>query len=438
MWLSARADAQAAARHALSNMNAVLDEARHAQETARAVVDRGCSQDGQYRLGTEAALRPHLRTILILRQGNVVCSSLVGNRALLTHVPDLPERPLQLVSADESAEGKPVLLSQARYAVKGNAGQVRSEIYPFAITFSQPPFFIADRFFRNGGVILAFLLIVSGFAAYLLYRFMNKTSLPEETLRLAIARGQIVPFYQPVVDGRDGPVRGVEVQARWKHPTAGYISPSAFIPLAEKSGQIVPLTHSLMTQVIGHMNILTEKLPEGYHISLNFSASHITSPTFEEECLHFRSGFTRQDLNLVIEVTEREPLDMNEGTIRTLNGLHEKGFGIALDDFGTGYSGLSYLDTLDIDYIKIDSTFVSRVNASAESTVILDVVLDLARKLSIRIVAEGVETREQADYLRHNHVVFMQGYYYFRPVSLQGLAMILLSRPRVRLVGAPP
>ena len=193
-----------------------------------------------------------------------------------------------------------------------------------------------------------------------------------------------------------------------------------------------------MTQVIGHMNILAEKLPDGFHISLNFSASHITSPTFVEECLHFRSGFSRQDLNLVIEVTEREPLDMSEDTIRTLNGLHEKGFGIALDDFGTGYSGLSYLDTLDIDYIKIDSTFVSQVNASAESTVILDVVLDLARKLSIRIVAEGVETRGQADYLRHNHVVFMQGYYYFRPVSLQGLAMILLSRPRVRLEGTPP
>ncbi|EIY5101841.1 TPA: EAL domain-containing protein [Klebsiella variicola subsp. variicola] len=483
LWLSARADAQAAARHALSNMNTVLDEARHAQETARAVVDRGCSQDGQFRLGTEAALRPHLRTILILRQGNVVCSSLAGNRALLKHVPDLPDSPLQLVSAEETAERESVLVYQTRYAgsrilvtisadhvrdaldvqksmtyflrvgeqetggtgplrpvsaSRDHTGQVSSDIYPFAITFSKPPFFSADRFFRNGGAILAFLLIVSGFAAYLLYRYMNKPFLPEETLRLAIARGQIVPFYQPVVDGREGTVRGVEVLARWKHPTAGYISPAAFIPLAEKSGQIVPLTHSLMTQVIGHMNILAEKLPDGFHISLNFSASHITSPTFVEECLHFRSGFSRQDLNLVIEVTEREPLDMSEDTIRTLNGLHEKGFGIALDDFGTGYSGLSYLDTLDIDYIKIDSTFVSRVNASAESTVILDVVLDLARKLSIRIVAEGVETREQADYLRHNHVVFMQGYYYFRPVSLQGLAMILLSRPRVRLEGTPP
>lgn len=116
LWYSARADALAGAQHAMRNMSAVLDEARHAQETARAVVDRGCSQQGQYRLGTEAALRPHLRTILILRQDVVVCSSLAGNRALLTHAPGLPERPLLLVSADETAEGEPVLIYQARYA----------------------------------------------------------------------------------------------------------------------------------------------------------------------------------------------------------------------------------------------------------------------------------------------------------------------------------
>ncbi len=234
LWYSARADALAGAWHAMRNMNAVLDEARHAQETARAVVDRGCSQQGQYRLGTEAALRPHLRTILILRQNVVVCSSLAGNRALLTHIPDLTERPLQLVSADETAEGEPVLISQARYAgsrilvtisdhyvrdaldvqknvtyflrvgeqetggngalgpvsaAGGHTGQVVSGLYPFAITFRPPPFFSTARLFRNGGAVLAFLLIVSGLAAFFLNRFMKKTALPEETLRLAIARG---------------------------------------------------------------------------------------------------------------------------------------------------------------------------------------------------------------------------------------------------------
>ncbi len=97
--------------------------------------------------------------------------------------------------------------------------------------------------------------------------------------------------------------------------------------------------------------------------------------------------------------------------------LHENGFVIALDDFGTGYSGLSYLHDLHIDYIKIDHSFVGRVNADPDSTRILDCVLDLARKLSISIVAEGVETKAQLDYLNQNNITFQQGYYFYKPVT---------------------
>lgn len=163
--------------------------------------------------------------------------------------------------------------------------------------------------------------------------------------------------------------------ARWKQPHGGYISPAAFIPLAEKSGLIVPLTQSLMNQVARQMNAIASKLPEGFHIGINFSASHIISPTFVDECLNYRDSFTRRDLNLVLEVTEREPLNVDESLVQRLNILHENGFVIALDDFGTGYSGLSYLHDLHIDYIKIDHSFVGRVNADPESTRILDCVL---------------------------------------------------------------
>ena len=167
-----------------------------------------------------------------------------------------------------------------------------------------------------------------------------------------------MPFYQPIVNGREGTLRGVEVLARWKHPKAGYISPASFIPVAEKSGLIVPLTQSLMRQVAANMNAIASKLPSGFHVGINFSASHITSPTFVEECLKFKDSFSRHDLNLVIEVTEREPLHVDEELVQRLNILHENGFVIALDDFGTGYSGLSYLHDLHIDYIKIDQSFV--------------------------------------------------------------------------------
>lgn len=164
-----------------------------------------------------------------------------------------------------------------------------------------------------------------------------------------------------------------------------------------------------MRQVAANMNAIASKLPSGFHVGINFSASHITTPTFVEECLKFKDSFSRHDLNTVIEVTEREPLHIDEELVQRLNILHENGFVIALDDFGTGYSGLSYLHDLHIDYIKIDQSFVGRVNELPDSTRILDCVLDLARKLSLSIVAEGVETKAQLDYLNKTTLFSCKG-----------------------------
>lgn len=480
LWYSARADSLAGAHYAIRNMNAVLDEARLATRTVMDMVQKSCGPEEQYRLGTEAALLPHLRTIIILKQGAVQCSSLPGNHVLLANIGALPGSPLLLVPARRTVNGLPVLLYQTTLAdsrivvsisdrhvrdaldipLKGvtyslkvgdhmigltgdvsasidpqrNDGHVAAIVYPYSIEYHPPPLFSLPRLLSHGWGMLLFLLLISCLSAWTLSRYLNKRTLPDEALRFAIARGEIVPFYQPVVNGKEGTLRGVEVLARWKHPIAGYLSPSSFIPVAEKTGLIVPLTQSLMTQVVDHMNTIAGKLPVGFHVGINFSASHIASPTFVEECLKYKTSFTRGDLNLVIEVTEREPLDIDEHLIQTLNDLHENGFVIALDDFGTGYSGLSYLHDLHIDYIKIDKSFVGRVNANKESTRILDSVLELARNLSISIVAEGVETQEQVDYLNRNNVSFQQGYFFFKPVPFTELAKILLSKPKVRVL----
>lgn len=215
-----------------------------------------------------------------------------------------------------------------------------------------------------------------------------------------------------MVNGRSGAIYGVEVLARWKHPQLGLISPVTFIPLAERTGLIIPLTQSLMAQVVAQMNNIASKLPDGFHIGINFSASHISSPQFMDDCLKYRDGFHKPNLTLVLEVTEREPLHVDEQLIANLNTLHARGFTIALDDFGTGYSGLSYLHDLKIDYIKIDKSFVGRVNGLDESTKLLDCVLEMARKLSLRIVAEGVETVEQLNYLNRKNITLLQGYYF--------------------------
>lgn len=480
VWYAARADALAGAQYAVKNMNVILDEARLATRTAMNIAQRDCDLEQQYQLGTEAALQPYLRTIVILKNGAIRCSSLPGNRVLLVNLAALPDSPLLLASAKATVNGLPVLLYQTKhadsrivitvsdrhirdalniplndvhYSLKvGNqtigmsgdvtpvnetpqqTGSLDATDYPYSIVYSLPPLFSVNKLLTHAGGILFFLLMVSGLAAFILNKYLTKHTLPEEALRWAIAKGEVVPFYQPIVNGKEGTLRGVEVLARWHRPDGGYISPASFIPTAEKSGLIIPLTQSLMTQVVNNMNAIASKLPEGFHVGINFSASHISSPTFVKECLDYQRRFTRRDLNLVIEVTEREPLDIDERLVQTLNVLHENGFAIALDDFGTGYSGLSYLHDLHIDYIKIDKSFVGRVNEHQDSTLILDSVLEMAQKLSISIVAEGVETQEQLNYLNRKNITFVQGYYFFKPVPFSQLIRILLSKPKVKVV----
>lgn len=480
LWYSAKADSLSGAAYVVKNIDSLLEEASRATRTAIAVAEKRCDAEGQYQLGAQAALEPHLRTILIIKNGEVWCSSLPGKRPLIAHVPSLPDTPLLLTTADNTATGLPILVYQIYFAqnrilvtlsdqhirealnvpLKGAAyslrvgdsmiglsgnvttvsddtpftGRVDSTQYPFSIIYMPPPWISLQRLVNHGLGILIFILLMSCAAAYALDKYLNKNATPEETLRRAIQNGEIVPFYQPVVDGKEGTLRGVEVLARWKHPRVGYITPGSFIPIAEKSDLIIPLTQSLMAQTVAQMNAIAGKLPEGFHVGINFSASHITSPTFVEECLRYRDSFSRDDLCLVLEVTEREPLHVDEDLVQRLNTLHENGFFIALDDFGTGYSGLSYLHDLHIDYIKIDQSFVGRVNADPESTRIIDCVLELAGKLSLSIVAEGVETKEQLDYLNKNNIAFLQGYYFYQPVTYTELIKILLSKPKMKVV----
>lgn len=362
LWYSSSTETLGGARYAAKNMDNILDEAFQATRTAMHIAEKKCDLEGQYQLGTEAALRPHLRTLIIIRQGKLWCTSLPGNRILLKQIPVIADTNLLLTPARNTENEIPVLLYQTRFQtnhiivtisgvhirgalnvpLKGvtysllvgdevlgllgdvetvtassqMSGQVNSAKYPFSIIYNEPPLFSAKRLVTQGSGILVFILLISFAAAYAIDKYLNKNDIPEETLRRAIVKGEIVPFYQPIVNGREGTLRGVEVLARWKHPKAGYISPASFIPVAEKSGLIVPLTQSLMRQVAANMNAIASKLPSGFHVGINFSASHMTSPTFVEECLKFKDSFSRHDLNLVIEVTEREPLHVDEELVQ--------------------------------------------------------------------------------------------------------------------------
>lgn len=483
LWHSADSERAATARHIAQRIDAILDEARSATKTATRVAFNGCTAQGEFELGTEAALKPHLRTIVILKNGNVWCSSLPGNRVLIAKPETISDDGLLLIPAQNTANRLPVLIFQTLIPegkvivsisdahlmdalnsledlavfslVVGNRVFERngtviarkslpmtnstrtsfsSAQYPFRIEYHHPAFFSLSRLIGQGGGLLLVIFLLSFAVVFLLRRYLDKYTTPEENLRQAINNGEIIPFYQPVVNGKTGALYGVEVLARWKHPKVGLISPAIFIPTAEKTGLITPLTQSLMKQVVSQFKPILNKLPDGFHIGINFSASHINDPCFMSDCMQYLEGFAGKNVTLVLEVTEREPLLICNALIHNLNLLHSKGFAIALDDFGTGYSGLSYLNDMVIDYIKIDKSFVSRVSERADSTKLLDCVIEMAQKMSLRIIAEGVETKEQLDYLNRNNIILMQGYYFWKPVSYIDLVKILLSKNKAEIV----
>ncbi|CAM3998523.1 Cyclic di-GMP phosphodiesterase YahA [Klebsiella quasivariicola] len=479
LWHSDQAAHVDDAKQAAKKIAVILDEARAATATALNVSSAGCSGQGQFQLGTEAALQPHLRTILLVKNGKVWCSSLPGNRVLTLHAEALPDEPLLLLPSRMMVNKRPVLIYQTRSAEvkvivsisdvhlrdalysdtdndglalwvqnqmiarygdvqtltnQPQLGVFSSADYPFRIVYPESPFFSPGRLFHNGFGLLIFIFSVSLLFYFLLRKYLNVYTSEEENLRYAITQGYIVPYYQPLVNGKTGEIYGVEILARWQNSTTPSRSPAEFIPLAERTGLIIPLTRRLMAQVNAQMRPLFSKLPDGFHIGLNISASHINAPTFIDDCLHFQHGFEGKAVKLMLEITEQEPLLLNGAVVDKLNKLHNCGFSIALDDFGTGYSGLSYLHELVFDYIKIDQSFVGRVTGEAPSSKLLDCVIEMARTLSLRIIAEGVETQAQLEYLNRQNIHLLQGYYFWKPMPYVALVMLLLSKPKAQIV----
>ncbi|HDR2474017.1 EAL domain-containing protein [Enterobacter soli] len=243
---------------------------------------------------------------------------------------------------------------------------------------------------------------------------------PAGTLLDAIKQNQIVPFYQPFFDSQTGKIAGIEVLARWKHPLYGHISPDTFIPLAEKYNLIALLTHQLIQQVIADLQHRVQFFPDGLYICLNLSAHNCLDPRFESDTVELLHKLDAGQVQVVIEITERHPLHFTPQLSEWFATLRKSNIAVALDDFGTGYSNLSYIHALAPEFIKIDKLFVSQIDENGD-TRLVDSLIELANKMQLRIIAEGVETQCQADYLRGKKIDFMQGYHFSRAVHIEEL-----------------
>lgn len=256
----------------------------------------------------------------------------------------------------------------------------------------------------------------------------GRAASPQQEFRRALDKQEFIPYLQPVVTGEDAHWSGCEVLMRWQHPRQGMIAPDRFIPMAEECGLIVPMTRSLMQQVREQFRGRVHTLPKGFHFGFNISASHCKDLSLVEDCRDFIDAFKANPIKLVLELTERELIIADEVTDRLFAELHALGVFIAIDDFGTGHSSLTYLQTFQVDFLKIDKSFVGMIGSDALSSHIVENVIDLATRLGLQLVAEGVENEQQAAYLQAHKVTFLQGYFYGRPMPMKDFISQLTPR----------
>ena len=242
----------------------------------------------------------------------------------------------------------------------------------------------------------------------------------EANLGRAIRHDEMVLSYQPRVDLRSGKIVGAEALVRWNHPDDGVLPPGQFIALAEETGLIVPLGDWVLSKACSTMQTLLSQGVEGFSMSVNLSARQLRHRHFAERVdAILRSHHLAPHL-LELEVTESQLMDNPADAVTALRALKSLGVQLSIDDFGTGYSSLSYLRDFPLDHLKIDRSFIGDVS-SAEHTVIARAIISLAHNLKLKVVAEGVETRDQLTFLREHDCDEMQGFYFSEPLSAEQL-----------------
>jgi EAL domain-containing protein (putative c-di-GMP-specific phosphodiesterase class I) len=266
---------------------------------------------------------------------------------------------------------------------------------------------------------------------------VNRRVALENSLRQGMERREFFLHYQPQWDLNETKILGVEALLRWDSPELGFLLPSEFIPLAENSGQIVPLGEWALRAACIQAREWVRSGFEGLKMAVNISGMQFKQPDFLEMVRNIIDETGIDPGTLELEFTESVVMEKAEKTIDTLRALKGMGLGLSIDDFGTGYSSLSYLKHFPIDRIKIDRSFVADVNRSSDGAAIVEAIISMAHSLNLKVVAEGVETGDQLHFLRERNCDEVQGYHLAVPMSAQDLAGITAWPGKIRPTGHP-
>ena len=236
-------------------------------------------------------------------------------------------------------------------------------------------------------------------------------------LRDALALGQLSLVYQPIVDLHTGGIRKAEALLRWEHPELGAISPALFIPIAESTGQITAIGEWVFQEAARQVMAWRRTIDPSFQISVNRSPLQFKT---QATCVPWPQQLEAMDLPgdaLVVEITEGLLMDSGESVLRQLQAFRQAGIGVSLDDFGTGYSALAYLHRFELDYLKIDRSFVSGEAAGITGRSLCRAMVLMAHELGMKVVAEGVESQDQRDWLRSIGCDYAQGWLFGRPAA---------------------
>ncbi len=247
----------------------------------------------------------------------------------------------------------------------------------------------------------------------------------ETSLREALIKDEIVVFYQPQVDASKNELVGMEALVRWNHPTKGMIYPDSFIPLAESTGIIVELDRIVMKKSIKQFHTWKKEGLNPGKLSINLAVKQLESNDFLDFVKNILNSQECTYSNIEFEVTEGQIMQNPEKSIKILNDINKLGISISIDDFGTGYSSLAYLKKLPINKLKIDKSFVQDLPSDLEDVAITKTIIRLCESLNLNVIAEGVETEEQKDFMLENGCKLIQGYFYSKPVSVEEITKIL-------------
>ncbi|HFQ9142028.1 TPA: EAL domain-containing protein [Enterobacter cancerogenus] len=466
-WRQLSRDTAVTADILMSQVDHATSIARHASLVTARLATQPCENVLQ-QLTENGALTPYIRSTGLIRDGIVICSSVTGARQqsadeIFGVVVSAPPGKINVIATRGTssvpghaaviyaygADSRTTAFSvvDARYVtdlmdslddenhsvqqLRFSGGPViscREKISPRVKVFTAefdsaasqaqlrvltPALSLRHYILRNLLFLGPLSLLLTLAMLYMCHRRdSRKMSLAEE-IRKGMADGEFSVHYQPVCDTATGACSGAEALMRWQRPDGRSISPVVFIRAAEEEGLIVSLTQHLFSLI--ENDVRAWQVTDPFHLGVNIAAPHLTDRSFTADVLRLWVSLDPA-FRLVLEITERSLVEDTETASAKLNELRQKGCQVAVDDFGTGYCSLSLLQSLPVDYLKIDKIFVDSLTSAGADTPVLDTIVDLSRRLNLTTIAEGVTAAHQVDWLIKNHVAYIQGYYYGRPM----------------------